>query len=519
VAVQDTFESEAARDAVNDDADLERFGYSQKLDRTIGLFTSFCVSFSMVSVTTATFTLFGDPFGKTGGVGIWLWFPATIFGLVIAAVYGHLAARVPVTGYAYQWSSRLLSPHVGWFTGWFALCAFFAGTASIAVAIGSVFAGEIFSNPTQGDVQLIGAIVVVLSVAVNAAGIKRATTINNIGATTELLGTLGMATVVAVGLIVFKHKAGPSILFDSTPVGGGSINLTVLGLAALLPVSTLLGWEGAADLAEETKDPRRVAPAAMIRAVAISGCVGCLIFAIFAMAIPHGAEALVNGSENPIFALFKQQLGTAFADTAKVIVFISMFACLLANLTVATRMCFSLARDKMLPGSRVLSSVNKTTRIPIYSLLLVGVVAFGLNFMSAGIASRIFAIVAVMYYGTYLMTMLVARAARNRGTLGAAPAGYFDLGRWLGPLTILGTIWCLVVIGYMTIPKVNHIAAEYSLGAVALGVLQWVLFLRGRISRGEAGPPMTSREALRAAEHADSPRPSTPATASVGGVE
>lgn len=493
----------AERAVSSDDADLERFGYSQKLDRTIGLFTSFCVSFSMVSVTTASFTLFGDPFTKTGGVGIWLWFPATLFGLVIAAVYGHLAARVPVTGYAYQWSSRLLSPHAGWFTGWFALCAFFAGTASIAVAIGSVFAGELFSNPTQGDVQLIGAVAVVVALAFNAAGIKYATHVNNVGATTELVGTIGMGLAVAVGLFFFKDKAGADILFDSHPVGGGSINVTVLGLAALLPVTTLLGWEGAADLAEETKDPRKVAPKAMLRAVAVSGSVGCLIFAVFAMAIPHGPAALVNGSENPLFALFRAQFGTGFATVAKVVVFISMFACLLANLTVATRMGFSLARDRMIPGWRVLAHVSPKTRIPTNALLLVGVVAFALNFVSAGIASRIFAIVAVMYYGTYLMTMVVARMARRRGTLGDAPPGYLDLGRWLGPFTILGTIWCLLVIAYMTIPKANHLAAEYSLGAVALGVLQWVLVLRGRINRGEAGPPSATPEALRAAEHAD----------------
>ena len=495
--------SDGERAVSSDDADLERFGYSQKLDRTIGVFTSFCVSFSMVSVTTASFTLFGDPFTKTGGVGIWLWFPATIFGLVIAAVYGHLAARVPVTGYAYQWSSRLVSPHAGWFTGWFALCAFFAGTASIAVAIGSVFAGELFDAPTQGDIQLIGAIAVVVAVAFNAAGIKYATKVNNVGATTELVGTIGLGLAVAVGLFFFKDKAGVDILFDTDPVGGGSINLTVLGLAALLPVSTLLGWEGAADLAEETKDPRKVAPKAMLRAVAISGSVGCLIFAIFAMAIPHGPAALVDSGENPLFLLFQQQFGSGFATLAKVIVFISMFACLLANLTVATRMAFSLARDRMLPGSRVISAVNKKTRIPLNALLLVGVVAFALNFVSAGIASRIFAIVAVMYYGTYLMTMVVAQIARRRGTLGAAPPGYLDLGRWLGPFTVLGTIWCLIVIGYMTIPEVNHLAAQYSLGAVALGVLQWAFVLRGRINRGEAGPPIGSPDELRAAEHAD----------------
>ena len=97
----------------------------------------------------------------------------------------------------------------------------------------------------------------VLGVAINAAGISRATLINNVGATTELIGTLGIAAIVAVGLIFFKHEAGPSILFSSKPVGGGSVSLTLVGLAALLPVTTLLGWEGAADLAEETKVSER----------------------------------------------------------------------------------------------------------------------------------------------------------------------------------------------------------------------------------------------------------------------
>ena len=135
----------------------------------------------------------------------------------------------------------------------------------------------------------------------------------------------------------------------------------------------------------------------MIRAVAISGAAGCVIFAIFAMAIPHGATALVNQPENPLFYLFKEQFGIGFSDVSKVIVFVAIFACLLANLTVATRMCYSLARDRMLPGSGLLARVTERTKVPSNALLLVGVISFALNFISAGIAARIFAIVAVMY--------------------------------------------------------------------------------------------------------------------------
>ena len=67
----------------------------------------------------------------------------------------------------------------------------------------------------------------------------------------------------------------------------------------------------------------------------------------------------------------------------------------------------------------------------------------------------------------------------------------------------MGIVWCLVVIAYMTIPKVNHIAAEYSLGALALGALQWVFIVRPRIARHEAGPPASTVETLRDAEAAD----------------
>src|SRR5579863_10647263 len=101
--------------------DLHSLGYPQKLRRTIGAYTSFALGFSMITITTTIFTLFANPFQTIGGIGIWLWIPVTLGILAITAVYGHLAARLPVTGYAYQWSSRIVNPEYGWFSGWHAL--------------------------------------------------------------------------------------------------------------------------------------------------------------------------------------------------------------------------------------------------------------------------------------------------------------------------------------------------------------------------------------------------------------
>src|SRR5579864_7177142 len=180
--------------------DLHQFGYPQKLRRTIGSYTSFALGFSMITITTTIFTLFAQPFQTIGGFAIWLWIPVTLGMLAIVAVYGHLAARLPVTGYAYQWSSRIVNREYGWFSGWNALLSFFAGTASIAVAMASVFSPEIWSEPTHADIAGFAAVAIIMAVLMNIISIRAATWFNNFGASAELVGTLGLTLITAIGL-------------------------------------------------------------------------------------------------------------------------------------------------------------------------------------------------------------------------------------------------------------------------------------------------------------------------------
>src|SRR5260370_15600662 len=268
----------------------------------------------------------------------------------IPAVSGHLGAALPVAGYAYQWSRRIVNREYGWFSGWTALLSFFVGTASIAVAMASVFAPEIWTAPTHGDIALFAAIAIVAAVAVNVISIRAATMFNNVGASAELIGTLGLTVVLGIGLFFFAHKQGPSVLVQTGSSLGGPVNITTIGLALLLPVYTLLGWEGSADLAEETRDPRRVAPTAMFRSVIISGIAAFFVYAIFAMAIPGPIAATVNGTQNAMIAVFQAHFGSGLVLLLKIIAFVAIFSALLANVTVATRMCFSLSRGQDAAG-------------------------------------------------------------------------------------------------------------------------------------------------------------------------
>lgn len=470
-----------------DARDLEQFGYAQRLKRTIGSYTSFALGFSMVSITAAIFTVFSSPF-VVGGAGIWLWVPITLGVLPILAVYAHLSARLPVTGYAYQWSARLVNRHYGWATGWMAMLAFTAGTAGLAVAIATVFSPYLWAHPTPVQVQLLGVVIIVFAVAANALGVKIATAVNNFGATAEIVGTFGLTAILAIGLFFFKHEQGPHVLVASTAFPAGKINLTTIALAALLPVYTLIGWEGSADLAEETIDPRRVAPKAMFRSVLVSAVGGFVVFAVFAMAIPGSLSGTFGGTENPIIHLFNAQLGPFPGTIMKVVAFVAMTSALLANVAVATRLIYSLSRDRLLPGWQVLSRVNTRTETPLFTIAFVGVCALIVNFLSSGVVAKVAAIVSVCYYGTYLLTLIAVIWADRKNKIPHAPSQYFSVGRWLQPLAWVGIAFTIAVIAAETVPKVNHVAGTYTLYALGIGLIWWAVYLARKLQRGEAGP-------------------------------
>jgi amino acid transporter len=477
-----------AEDATN----LTEFGYKPSLKRTMGALDSFALAFSMISISVAAFFLFSNFFTTIGGCAIWLWIPVAMGVLMIVLVYAHLAARIPLTGYAYQWNSRLVSAHYGWFSGWTALVAFLAGTASVGMAIASIFGPEIWAKPTSGQLIGLAGASILAAAILNIISIRATSFINNVGVTFEIVGSLGAALVLYVGAaFFFPHVQGWRVVLQLGAADGSKVTWMSLGAAALLPVYTLLGWEGSADLAEETKDPRRITPHAMIRANYTSVIASIFMIVAFMIAIPHGIKALVNQPENALLYIFRAQLGNLATDVLEFVVFFAIFSCLLANMAVAVRVCYSLARDKMLPASSVLGRVGSHTGTPIWSVVLVAVLAFGVNLLSSDVANNVVSIVNVACYMTYALTMIAVLIGLRRGLMPAGLPGGFSLGRLLQPVAVLGLVFAIVIIADMTLPASDHVAAEYAIGSEALGIIWYFVYVRGRLSAGTIGPNIT----------------------------
>ena len=117
--------------AAPDDEELTRFGYRQQFARSLRHFESFAVAFSFISITTGIFTTYLFALTTGGTRSIWTW-PIVIVGqALVALVYGALSVRVPLSGYSYQWASRLASPHIGWWFGWMSFAFLTIVTVSV----------------------------------------------------------------------------------------------------------------------------------------------------------------------------------------------------------------------------------------------------------------------------------------------------------------------------------------------------------------------------------------------------
>ena len=70
----------------------------------------------------------------------------------------------------------------------------------------------------------------------------------------------------------------------------------------------------------------------------------------------------------------------------------------------------------------------------------------------------------------------------------------FQLRGWRVPIATLALVWTVVVVGALTVPTIDggRLAAWTTLSGISVGILIYFALIRRRISRGEAGPPVTA---------------------------
>ena len=426
---------DAAGSGSRDEQDLAGFGYRQELKRTLGGFSSFAVAFSYISPSTGIFTLFALGLSTIGGVFFWSW-PLVAFGqFMIALTFAELSSHYPLAGSVFQWTKYLAGKTYSWFAGWIYL---FAGVLTVTavcvtlpLALIPAFDNMGWSIENTLSNQRIIAVITLISITVlNIFGVRIVAIVNNTGVLFEILGMVVFAFILAL----FHNHQGVGVIFDTGGVDG-TVGLFLV--AMFMSLFVIYGFDTASTLAEETRDPRREAPRAVLASIAGAFVIGGVFIWATLMAVPGDLSKAVADGLGPA-AIIDANFSNAFATVYLLVVAAAIYVCCLAIQTSTIRLMFGMARDDVLPASKALSRVFAGQHMPIGSCIAVGVLSFIPMLQYAGVF--IIAIAATgMIYLSYLICNLAVIRARLRGwPRTKAP---FSLGKWAIPITALGIAW------------------------------------------------------------------------------
>ncbi len=474
----------------SEDARLAEFGYEQRLDRSVGKVASFAIGFATISATTAVFASFGAGYFTAGGPFVWTLLLAGAVFALWALIAADLTAKIPLAGYAYQWTSRINGASLGWFTGYVALLGWLSGIAGVSFILSGYLGGLFGWNMVQTEQILIAIGVVFVCVLINIYGVRFATMVNNIGVGLELVVTVGATLLVAaIAFSAPDHHQPLSVLFTGGDAGDKDSYVVAWLAAALGPFFGLIGVESSADVAEETKNARYVVPRTMLYALVASTVIEFLMYVVYVLAIRDQA-AVSAASAAPIEEIINQQAGPVVTKIVVAVALTNILACLLSNILVATRLTYSMARDNMLPFSGAWRHVSTATKTPTYAVIGLGSLSSVL-LLSALVSEKAFNFIlgigALLFFSVYLLQTLGLLVGVRKGTIPQGEPGTFDLGRFRVPIYVISAIvFAAVVVVLIVLPQFAGNGWVF-LGILVAGALWWGTGLRGRLSRGEAG--------------------------------
>jgi len=424
--------------------DLARFGHPQELRRALGVYSSFAVAFSYISPSTGIFTLYALGIGIGGPAFIWSWPIVFVGQLLVALNFAEVSSHFPLAGSVYQWTKYLSNKHYAWFTGWIYLFAGILTVTAVDVTVPIVLipllnnlGWAIPNNPTSQ--VTIGALVLLSTTVLNIFGVRLVAIVNNTGVVFEILGMV----VFAIILLIFYRHQSPSVLVDTSTLTAGGANLFGTFFAAMfMSLFVIYGFDTASTLAEETKNPRREAPRAVLSAIIGAFIIGAIFLLATILAIPGDINKYVSDvaalkAAPPVDIITGNLPGWA-ANLYLFVVFAAIYVCCLAIQTATIRLAFGMARDGKLPLGHVYNKVSPSLHTPVGTCILIGVLA-GIPLLYYAGAGIIAIAATGMIYLSYFLGNLAVMMARAKGW--PKEKTPFKLGSYGTIVNVLALLW------------------------------------------------------------------------------
>lgn len=437
------------------------------LVRRLGLFSVIAIIVADM-VGTGIFTTSGLLMEnlRSPGVMVVLWGIGGLIALSGAFCYAELSAAMPYAGGEYYFLSRLFHPLPGFLSGWISFIVGFSAPVAAASIGMSEYLLQAFPHwaPDHGLLGMTGGVfarkalamgIILIFTLLHIQGLKVGARVHNVLTIIKLLLILGM---IVLG---FSSGAGSFGHFEqTTPADYSFGGFKNMGLSVMWILFAYTGWNAAAYIGSEVKNPRKNLPVALILGTSLVILLYMMLNVFFVYAIPPGdMEGVISVGGLAIKNLFGETYGRIFS----LLIAVGLFSSVSALIILGPRIYYAMARQGHF--FRFAARIHPKTGVPYLSVLIQGGVAMIIVFAGAfneiltymGFALSIFPIMAV--YGIF-------KLHRDKATSYRAPAHPFF------PLFFMLSNLAILVLGFAERPAESSIA----IGTVLLGIPLYFIF-------------------------------------------
>jgi amino acid transporter len=332
------------------------------LQRTLSLgsVVLFGIAYMTPIIVLGTFGILAQ---STAGMVPAAYLAALVAMFFTAMSYGRMASAFPVAGSAYSYVRKAISPKLGFIAGWAVLLDYLFLPMAIWL-IGAAYLNSAFPAVPQWIwvLAFIG-----ITSAINIVGLKLANGIN------ALLMLVQFLVLIAFVALCVHYVGGDAStpLWSVKPFFNGDMQMPLIMSGAAIACYSFLGFDAVSTLTEETRDPRRTIP----RAIMLITLIGGLIFVgvSYFVQIAHPSFQF-DSVDSAAYEIARNIGGDLFVSIFLIGLIVGQFASGLSAQASGSRLLFAMGRDGVLPKS-FFGTLHERFGTPVNSILLCAVVA------------------------------------------------------------------------------------------------------------------------------------------------
>ncbi|MCD2503150.1 amino acid permease [Clostridium sp. NSJ-145] len=332
-------------------------GLAAAFSTVVGVVIGSGVFFKPQAIYTATN---GAP-----GLGILAWILGGLITIAGGLTATEVSAAIPKTGGMMIYIEEIYGKRYGFLTGWMQTVLFFPGTIAAVAVIFAQQASELLGS-TSNNMKMVLPIaigIILLTALLNTIG-------SSFGGSIQTVATLGKL-VPLVLIIIFGFTKGNSTSILTPMVGEGVNPVTTLGQVLIATLFAYDGWINVGAIAGEMKDPGKDLPKAIVGGLSLVMAVYLAINVAYLWVAPASSLANITSPASLVATKLFGPIGGKLISAG---ILISVFGTLNGYLLTGPRVVYALTKEKLLPGSKILSKVNKGGS-PYNSILLISILA------------------------------------------------------------------------------------------------------------------------------------------------